>query len=110
VCGDRSRRRLWRCLQGVGCLWTPCLLDRPAPTSRCPLRLLQGKTQEKEYFYGADFSREAVPEAWRRRWRAPQRNDALHLPAANPFISTDFAMQEVHSGKLVQLCWPVLRL
>ena len=58
---------------------------------------LQGKTQEREYFYGADFSREAVPEAWRRRWRDPQHNDTLHLPAANPFISTDFAMQEVRS-------------
>jgi secreted Zn-dependent insulinase-like peptidase len=60
------------------------------------LHHLQGQTKEKEYFYGAEFSREAVPEDWRRRWRERQFNVALHLPAANPFISTDFAMQEVH--------------
>ena len=69
----------------------PPSINQPPPVS------LQGKTQEREYFYGADFSREAVPEAWRRRWRDPQHNDTLHLPAANPFISTDFAMQEVRS-------------
>lgn len=57
---------------------------------------MQGQTQETEYFYGAEFSREPVPEDWQRRWREPQFNVALHLPAANPFISTDFAMQEVH--------------
>jgi Middle or third domain of peptidase_M16 len=55
----------------------------------------QGRTKETEYFYGAEFSREAVPKEWQRRWREPQFKVALHLPAANPFISTDFAMQEV---------------
>lgn len=69
--------------------------------SASPPLLPQGQTKETEYFYGAEFSSEPLPATWLRRWQGPQPNKALHLPAANPFISTDFAMQEVrgmHEG------------
>lgn len=56
---------------------------------------LQGQTKETEYYYRAEFSNEPVPDAWLQRWQAPQPNKALHLPAGNAFISTDFSMQEV---------------
>lgn len=38
-----------------------------------------------------------MPADWLARWQAPQPHPQLHLPAANPFVSTDFDLQKVIS-------------
>lgn len=64
----------------------------------------QGKTSETEYYYGAKYSTEGMPGAWRQRWAAPQQQPQLHLPLPNTLISTDFELQQVI---LIQIAFEV---
>ena len=56
---------------------------------------LQGQTSKTEPWYGTEYSMEPLPESWIAGWELPGKTAGLHLPAANPFIPTDFSMVEV---------------
>jgi len=59
----------------------------------------EGKTTETEYYYGAQYSRGAVPGEWLQRWHVPREDSQLHLPRPNTLISTDFDLQEDSWGR-----------
>jgi len=44
------------------------------------------KTNEKEEFYGVEYSLSYSQPKWMNKWRNSKINSALKLPQANPFL------------------------
>lgn len=52
-----------------------------------------GKTTDIEPWYGTCFSVEKISESLVKQWRTTSIDDRLHLPAANPFLPTEFSIK-----------------
>ncbi len=59
------------------------------------VHMVQGKTTEVEPWYQTAYSQEPVPSDWLSGWLKAYPNDSIHLPRANPFISSQFGLIDV---------------
>lgn len=64
----------------------------------------KGQTEATEPYYGTQYSLAAVPDDWLALWRdTVTQCEGLHLPAANPFIPTNFDLHATDASSPPQL-------
>ncbi|XP_024393849.1 insulin-degrading enzyme-like 1, peroxisomal isoform X2 [Physcomitrium patens] len=54
----------------------------------------EGKTSQKEPWYGTDYIIERIEENLVQEWSKATTHEKLHLPSANVFIPTDFSLRD----------------
>nr|PNR46368.1 hypothetical protein PHYPA_013487 [Physcomitrium patens] len=54
----------------------------------------EGKTSEKELWYGTDYIIERIEDKLVQEWSTARTHEKLHLPKPNVFIPTDFVLRD----------------
>ena len=60
---------------------------------------LQPPSTTPERWYGTQYATDPIPAEWLAEFRNPPKVPELHLPAPNPFISSEFGLVEGDEDK-----------
>ncbi|EDV52584.1 nardilysin [Drosophila erecta] len=59
----------------------------------------ENEYDQKEPWFGTQFKTISMPLKWQTMWEQPATLKELHYPQPNPFVTTDFKIHWIESGK-----------